>query len=193
MPTFEDILSHLGPTARPLMSFLHNTEATKLLTTSKYSGSFVSAYAARWGFAPAPFSLHADEGFTLRTSTETRRFRPLRCWEDLTFQKFSASRHAGVQDRYYVGIVDKYTTFAKVIGSRTEIDAICREIRPYLMERRKRLPIEAATRAEAKARVEAEAAEAAARAKFEAAYTIRVGPPPLLNPWFKRSQRLPPP
>ena len=91
-------------------------------------------------------------------------------------------------DRYYVGLVDNQTTFPLIYGSRAEIDAIRREIRPYLLERRRRRPIEAAARAEAKAKAEAAAAEAAARAKFETAYTIRVGPPPAINPWTRRPQ-----
>uniref|UniRef100_A0A6C0DS17 Uncharacterized protein n=1 Tax=viral metagenome TaxID=1070528 RepID=A0A6C0DS17_9ZZZZ len=181
MSSFESILSHLGPTAQPLMSFLNNKEATELLTTSKYVAGFVAKYAARWGFTPAPFSLHADGGFTLRTSTEARRFRPLRHWEDLAFQKSSTWLHG---ECHYVGLVNAMTTFPLIIGSRTEIEAIRRAIRPYLLERRKRLPIEAA----AKAKADTEAAAAAARAKFEATYTIRVGPPPAVNPWIRRVQ-----
>ena len=185
MATFESILSHLGPTAQPLMSFLHKKEATELLTTSRYIASFVSGYAVRWGFAPMPYSQHADGGFTLRTGTQTLRFRPLRHWEDLTFTWSHYARASDGTYLYYVGKFQAQTTLPLIFGSKAEIAAILEVARPYLVERRRRLPIEAAARAAAKA----EAAEVKARADHIAKYTIRAGPPPPANPWTKKPNK----
>ena len=146
MTTFESIFSHLGPTAQPLMVFLQNKEGTALLTTSRYIAGFVSAYAARWGFVLPPYSQHADGGFTLRTATRASfRFPPLRHWEDLTFTE--ASRRIG-GPAYYVGIRDNVTTIPVFRGSQEEITAIREAARPYLLERRRRLPIMATAQGE---------------------------------------------
>jgi hypothetical protein len=149
MPTFESILSHLGPSARPLMAFLQNKEATELLTTSKYVTGFVSAYAARWGFAPVAYSRHANGDFTLRTATQTLRFRPLRHWEELVFKQSHYGRDPDGTPHYCVGKVDNQTTSPLIYGSKAEITAI------------------------------RDAAKVAARVRQEATYTIRGYPPPL--------------
>jgi hypothetical protein len=183
MTTFDSILSHLGPSARPLMVFLHNKEATALLTTNRYIAGFVVAHAARWGFVNPPYSQHANGGFTLRTGTQTLRFPPLRHWENLVFARSHFARPADGTYHYYVGKPDAQTTLPLIFGSKAEIMAIRDAARPYLMERQRRLPIEAAARAAAKAKAEAEAAAAKAAADHIATYTIRAGPPPPVNPW----------
>jgi len=162
MATFESILIHLGPTAEPLMVFLHNKEATQLLAASKYVADFVSGHATRWGFAPPPYSQHADGGFTLRSTTETRRFPPLRDWEDLTFTR--SSRHVGPPS-YYVGLRGNLTTIPIFRGSQEMIMAIRDAAHPYLVARRHHRRIE--------------------RAADEVAQARAWPSPPAINPWSK--------
>jgi hypothetical protein len=143
MQSFETILTHLGPSSAPLMVFLNSTDAKRLLITSKYVGSRVSAYADRWGFKLAPYVEWPDGSFTLTTSNGSKRFPPLKKWQDISYLKSPAYLRKYFPDKLHeICIVGNQVTKPILVGGTyEEIKAILKEAEPYLASRRKRLCI----------------------------------------------------
>jgi hypothetical protein len=185
---FEAVLSHLGPSAKPLFSFLNYKEARNLLTTNRFVKEFVVNYAARWGGFNPPYFQRTDGSFTLRTKMMTVECPPLEPSE--FYFRENDRRHKSNQPKWEV-----YISIHKVIsGTKEEIMAIFEVVKPYMQARKEvrrvAASFAAAAAAEAAAIEEAAAAVAAAakaKTEYEAKYTIKGGPLPKVNPWKKQT------
>ena len=179
MTDFETAIQHLGPSAKPLLSFLHKTEARNLLTTNMYLSTVVSVHGTRWGFAQAPYTEFPDGSFTVRTNRETVHQRKLKPWESLEFRKLPRLQGTNT---HMVAIADGMTSYRVVKGTRDEIIAIAREYKPYKLARKNQLAAEAIEKAEAERLAKA----AAEKTAYLAKYTIKVPSAPTVNPWTKK-------
>jgi len=181
MATFELALQHLGPSAAPIMGFLHNKTAAALLVTNKYVGGLVQAHARRWGFALAPYSETPDGSFTMRAAGRHVQRAPLKPWQGLRFRKLAKSPWWPVTSTAAVYIGGSWGAERLILhGTKEEIRTIAREAAPYMAARTQRLAQEEAARKVA----EALAAEKAKKDAYIATYTIKASGPPTY-PWGK--------
>jgi hypothetical protein len=168
MATFEEILTRLGPTAKPLMALLNSKDATTLLTTNSGVGGVVAAYARRWGFIPPPFTGRADGSFTIRTSRGQVNFTSYQrlSFKESYFYSLVRKEEGGAKNRrittYYVYYDDDLIGHRHYC-TRDELRAIRALAVPYF---------------------EARAATAAAAAGGHAVQQA----PPTINPWTGKPQ-----
>jgi hypothetical protein len=190
MTDFEIILDHLGPSAAPLMSFLHKVEASRLLLTNKNVAEKVLAHARRWGFKPSPYVEHPDGSFTITTKDGSSRFRALKRFERLGSRRISRYRLALRPDlTHEIVLVGLYHWDPTILltGSKEDIRAVFREAKPYIVSRAARIEQEKKQEATEKAKQEAEAKATAEREAWLAKNTTKIsklGPP--TYPWGKK-------
>ena len=123
--TFESILRHLGPSAKPLMDFMDTVMASALSLTSKKVRSYVLKHKRRWGFAHAPYSKNPDGSFVVATKTHTYKSRALKASQKLGFGPNSSPyKHKNYSVWLYTIIHKTYYTEAILTGSASEINAI---------------------------------------------------------------------
>jgi hypothetical protein len=181
---FEYILSHLGPSAAPLMSFFNKNDAANLLITNKYISSLVTVYNNRWGILAGAYHENSDFSFAIRNSNGIHYFPPLRPWQRLGHCKRSKwTLHFKQTHTHDIIICGNNSGSKKILSvTKDELKQIFCEVVPFIEARKIRLENEAIA-----AKLEEEKAEKEAeRAAFIAKYTINVGPPPAVNPWGKK-------
>jgi len=184
--TFESILQHLGPSAKPLMDFMDSNMACQLSQTGKYVRSFVLSHKMRWGFRLGPFTINPNGSYVIKITNRhhpgSRYYRGfLRDGQYLRFKK-------GIHDIWavYDSPYDLITS-----GTKESIDNVKKESASFMAERKAHrdalkaaanCPIRKAAEAEAKAIMDMKAK----RKAYHDTYTINVGPAPAINPWSKK-------
>jgi hypothetical protein len=131
--TFESVLRHLGPSAKPLMDFMDNNMARNLSRTSKKVCTYVMRHKNRWGFAHAPYSLNPDGSFVLATKRQVYKSNILNSSQKLGFGPNSSPYKYKNYSVWLYTIVHKtYYTEAILTGSSSEINAIKKEYMAHL-------------------------------------------------------------
>ena len=191
MADFETILQHLGPSAAPFMSFLNKADANKLAVMNKYVAEKVLAHAVRWGFAPAPYIVHADGRFTLTPNRGSFTFIPLKPHEQIWVRKSKKGVRLIFKPNLTHEIVIVGNHYGDVHLASVTIEdarAIYNEAKPDMDARK--LKFRAEVEAKAAAEAQAKAAEDEAKALAEKTKFIKIlqpfGPPPPTNPWTKK-------
>jgi hypothetical protein len=123
--TFESILQHLGPSAKPLMDFMNNNMARNLSQTNKYVRAYVIRHKDRWGFVLAPYSENPDRSYVIKLDNKVYR-GVLRHAEFLTFKPNGYPNMWAVNSSYLGQLI---------CGTKKEIYEVMKEASPFLVKR----------------------------------------------------------